>query len=103
EVGAGVLVLGSVLVAGNAWGAGTISAELAGILILGALAVTEPVQSILPAVREAAAGRRARRRLAGVHAPGPVQEGPRTAPGPAPETAGLILDQVVAAWGEVAP
>src|SRR5699024_6584284 len=88
ELGAGVLVLGSVLVAGNAWGAGTISAELAGILILGALAVTEPVQSILPAVREAAAGRRARRRLAGVHAPGPVQEGPWTAPGPAPETAG---------------
>ncbi|WP_147915737.1 thiol reductant ABC exporter subunit CydC [Ruania zhangjianzhongii] len=111
EIGTGLLVLGASVLAAVAWSAGTLSAELAGILVLGALVVSEPVQAILPAVREAAAGRRARHRLEDLRATppaGPASVGAGTEhrpaiPDPAPDRSGLVLDEVVAAWGEVAP
>lgn len=111
EIGAGLLVLGTSLVAAAAWTAGTLSAELVGILVLGSLVVSEPVQAILPAVREAAAGKRARTRLEDLRAtppstPRPVPAGPepvRTADRHASDRAGLTLTDVVATWGEAAP
>ena len=111
EIGAGLLVLGMSLVAAAAWTAGTLSAELVGILVLGSLVLSEPVQAILPAVREAAAGARARARLDDLRAtplssPQPAHAGPdsiRPAAQAAADRAGLILTDVVAAWGEVVP
>ena len=111
EVGAGLLVLGMCLVAAAAWTAGTLSPELVGILVLGSLVLSEPVQAILPAVREAAAGKRARARLEDLRGtppnrPRPAPAGPeslRPADRHTSERPGLILTDVVAAWGEVAP
>ncbi|HIZ38062.1 MAG TPA: thiol reductant ABC exporter subunit CydC [Candidatus Ruania gallistercoris] len=116
EAGAGLLILGSALAAATAWSAGTISAELVGILVLGSLVVAEPVLSISPAVREAAAGRRSRLRLEALRSSPPQQA---AAPEPAGTIgdsvpaadlraggpAGLVLTEVVAGWGtsEVSP
>ena len=116
ELGAGILVVGAALIAAMGWSAGAISAEPAGILVLGSREVSEPVLSMLPAAREAAAGRRAHRRLealrdqpaagrAPVDSPRSEAMGARSevASGASPEDAGLVLEEVVAAWGDAPP
>src|SRR5690625_3829354 len=109
EVGGAILALGAVLAAGALWHAGAMSAELLGILILGAMVLTDPLLSILPAVREAGAGARARDRLAELRAPAkPViraavsarpEAGPVTDHSSSGHT-GLQVSGVVAGWQE---
>lgn len=111
EVGAAILMLGAVLAAVPVWHADAISAELLGILILGAMALTDPLLSILPAVRQAGAGARARDRLAGLRVPSTpavgVPAGSGTEVDPVADhsssgRAGLQVSDVVAGWEEMA-